>query len=112
MTHDINAALPFIEKLIHEGERALRKDCVEILEDSGYLTILFKNLLSPDAQARQRAILLLKDIMNSGAHMGLESALAGFERESRASILKEIEKIDGNLAEHIQKKIEHLLVEV
>jgi len=112
MVLDIGAALPYIEKIIHDDHGPLRKDCVEVLEDAGYLSVLFNELLSTDTRGKEWAAGLLKGIVNSGAHIGLESSLAGFEVEPRDFVLREIAKTDELLAEHIRQKIEHLLVEI
>ena len=111
MVHNIDAALPYLERLIHEGGDMLKKDCVEVLEDSGYLLILFKKLLSENAEAKNKAVNLLKEIMNSGAHLGLESALAGLGEETQKRILQIISDIDKALSEHIDKKIRHQIAE-
>jgi len=112
MTHDIKAALPYLEKIIHDDHGPLRKDCVEVLEDAGYLNVLFGDLLSRDARVKEKSVELLRGIVNSGAHIGLESSLTGFEAGSRDLVLREIAKLNEGLAEHIRQKIKHLLTEL
>ena len=112
MAHDIRASLSYIERGFQEGPLSLKKDYAEVVETSGYLTVIFSDLLFGEAPVKDRARLLLKGLLSSGAHVGIESLLSGFENESREAILREIAKIDGALAEHIRQKIEHLLVEL
>jgi len=112
MAHDILASLPYIARGFQEGQLSLKKDYAEVVETSGYLTVLFSDLLYGEAPAKDKARSLLKGVLSSGAHVGIEGLLSGFEKESRAAILLEIAKIDENLAKHIHQKIEHLLVEI
>jgi len=111
MVYNIETSLPYIEKLIDEDDKAMGKDCVEVLEDAGYLKILFKDLLSEDAQLKKKAARLLTDIIRWGAHLGLESTLIEFGREQQRHILRSIAAVDEALSEHIDKKIKHQLVE-
>lgn len=111
MAQNIEASLPHIEKFIREDNMTLKKDCVEMLEDSGYLGTLFKDLLSRDEKLKNKALYLLKEIVTSGAHLGLEDTLAGLGKESRNNILQVVATFNRALAEHIDKKIKHEIVE-
>jgi len=111
MAQNIEASLPYIEKFIDEDNITLRRDCVEVLGDSGYLTVLFRDLLSGNAQLKNKAVQLLKGILVSGALLGLESALAGFGKESRKNILQVMAGIDKTLAEEIDKNVKRELAE-
>ncbi len=112
MAHDIAASLPYIERGLQEGPLSLKKDYVEVVETSGYLSVLFSDLLFGEAPVRDKARSLLKGMLGSGAHVGIESLLSGFEKETREKILGEIAGIDPGRAEHISQKIAHLMEEI
>ena len=112
MAHNIVASLPFIEKGLRDGTLLMKKDCAEVMESSGYLKVLFSDLLSNDAQTRGQALLLLKGLLNSGAHLGMEGLLVVIGKDSSEKILQLIEGIDSAAGEHMRKKIEHLIEEI
>lgn len=111
MELNIEASLPYIERFIREDNKELQKDCAEILEESGYMAILFKHLLSSDAALKTRSERMLEGIISSGAHLGLESTLAGLDKESRKNALQVIAHFNKGLAEHIDQKLKNKLVE-
>jgi HEAT repeat protein len=111
MASNIETSLAYIEKFIQEDDKKLKKDCAQILEDSGYISILFKQILSREAHIRDRGVRLLEGVISSGAHLGLESALAGFDKESRKEVIRMIAQINKGLAEHIDQKLKNNLVE-
>lgn len=111
MTHNIEAYLSHIEKIIQSDNRIAKKDCIEALEESGYFIKLLKNTLSQDLPIKNKALEILKGLIQSGCHVGFESALSGLEEDPRNRILEAMKDIDKVLAEDIDKKIKQQVVE-
>jgi len=105
MARHIEASLPYIEKFLYGEDEIAKKASVEVLEISGYIIKILKDILSGTSDDKKYAILLLKGIIKSQVHYGLENALENLEEGSRVKILKIIEDADGPLAGHMHKKI-------
>lgn len=108
---NIESALPVIEELMREGSPSIRNDCVDALEDSGYLVKLIDDIISQGAEKRQLNVRLLKGLVSASAHSGLESVIKELGEERQKAILKIIADMDGNLAQHIEKIIQGKAVE-
>lgn len=109
---DITEALPYIESHMCDKEETCKVDCAEILEEAGYFEALFNDILSGKASAKERAVSLLRCVIKSGIHFGIEAVLSAFEKNAYEKLLQEISNIDNDLAEHIDKKIKRQIVEI
>ena len=105
MIHNIEAFLPLIRDILRSYTHIAKDDCVEALQQSGYLAILLKNVPS------QESMDLLEGVIKAGGHSGLESALSAFEPEQRSRIIGVIKGIDAGFGEHIDKKLNNMLNE-
>lgn len=114
MAQYFTTSLPYIEKYLlgYEYDEAIKKECVEVLDDAGYFTELFNNILAGDAEVTHNSTRLLEELVKTHAHLGLESTLSSFSIEARQKILEVISGIDRGMAEHIDKKINHLIEEL
>lgn len=101
----IEEALPYIEKSFAESSVLGNKECVEALEEAGYFSVMFKNILSQDAQARTKALVLFKGVIKVGGHSGLESVLAGLGKDAQKKLLEAMAQINRAFAEHIEKRL-------
>lgn len=109
---DIDASLPHIEKSMQAGDDAVKADCIEVLEDSGYLETLLENIFSQDETVRQKSrLFLVKNVIHRRAHLGLESIIKALSDERQKEILRIIADVDKVLAEHIEAKIKGRIVE-
>ncbi len=109
--NNIEVSLPYIEQLLQGNDDLTNKDCVEALEYSGYIVTLMENILSEDASKKEKSVKLLKILIRSYAHAGLESAIKGFNQEKRKEILRVIAGISKLFAEHLEKKIKGEIAE-
>lgn len=105
MTEHVEAALPYMEKFLHGKDPIAKKASTEALVNSGYIIKVLKNILSGKDKEKADSIRLLKGLVKSNIHFGLETALERFEGASRAKILEIVREIDEPMAEHIQKKL-------
>lgn len=101
MIDDIEPFFPYIEQILCSNALALKKDCIEALEESGYLARLLDDVVALNTQVSARAVSLLKGVVASGSHSGLESALFNFSEDKRNRILRILRTIDKPLADHI-----------
>ena len=108
----IDNTLDLIEKYLRKDEISIRKDSVEILEESGYDIKMLDDVISEDSRIRERATGLLDAMIKAGAHFGLESDLESFPDEKRDKILEVISSIDKDLAEHIKLKLTGRITEM
>lgn len=105
------AAMPYLEKFLFSDNIVAKKLSVEIMERSGRLAKLLNVLLSDDAGEKKQAIYLLRGMVASGSHFGLESIIAPMNEDSRGKILSAIGTIDAGLAGHIERKLRGDLTE-
>lgn len=94
MTRHVDPSLHYILQSLRSGDRTSRKDCIEVLEDSGCLIALFEDIFSQDPSIKIKAMLLLEALIRSGEHFGLESILAGLKEDERQEISKIIAAMD------------------
>ena len=86
MTDHIEAALPYIERFLDGENEIAKKYSVLALENSMYLSKLLKDALSSDN--KDFAIRLLKGVMRSRSHAGLDAALNNLDPTLRAKALE------------------------
>lgn len=95
--------LPRIQDLLKTGNQRIRNFCLEVLEVSGYTDKILRAVVSDDVPAKDNALRFLSDMLNAGAHFGLEGLLAGYPPDMYAKILSAIASLDKKKAEHIDK---------
>jgi HEAT repeat protein len=105
MVAHVEASMPYVEKFICKGDNTAKKLAVEVLEESGQFARVFNTLLSDDSEKRSRAAGLLRCIVEFGAHVGLEAAIAKADDDSRRRILDIIRDVDAGLAGRIERKL-------
>ena len=108
----IEEDIGYIDGFLHESGQKVRKDCVEILEESGYDKKILEDVISENAKIKARAIGLLNGMIKAGAHLGLESDLRAYPKDKQEKILRVIADIDRGAAEHIDKKIKGQIEEI
>lgn len=92
MTAHIEASLPYIERFLSGNNEVAMKYSVYALQDSGYIIKLLKNAVSgPD---KDRALRILKGIVRSHNHFGLDAALNRLDHDTRAKALEIITHIE------------------
>jgi hypothetical protein len=88
MTEHIEDSLPYIGRFLAGGYEVAKKYSVLALQDSGYLVKLLNEAIS----GKSEAIKLLKDVIKSRVHSGLDAALGSLDpltREKALEILME-----------------------
>lgn len=91
MINHITASLPYIERFLFSDNEVAKKYSVYALQDSGYMTKLLNNAVSgPD---KELSINLIKGILGSRVHFGLDFALKNLEPGARAKVLDIMAKI-------------------
>jgi len=93
MTDNIDASLPYIERFLTAADEIPKKYSIYALQDSGYLDKLLDELLS--GKVESRAINLLKSVVRSKTHYGLDAAIARLDparQEKALEMLIEIQK--------------------
>ncbi len=93
MTNHVIASLPYIEKFLFSDNEVAKKYSVFALQDSGYMPKLLNNAVSgPD---RDLSIKIIKGILKSRIHFGLDFALTTLEpgiRDKLSDIISRIEE--------------------
>lgn len=111
MLRHFNDALPQIEQFMHSEDETIRRDCVEILENANYITAIFENLLHNTSTSIVAQLRLLKMIVKTQAHLGIENALNTFGKIENEKILKIIGAFDPELKNHVENKLKKLIIE-
>lgn len=111
MVEHFKESLPLIVKFMDSDNLTLKKDCTEILENADYIIKIFHNIIEGIPTLRIEDVRLLKKILETGAHLGIEHALETFNEDQHARIIHVLKQIDPQLAEHVEKKIQHLISE-
>jgi hypothetical protein len=101
----IEDALPFIEKILLENDDLAKKMAVEIIETSGHVVNLYKDLLSSNASKKKTATSIIKNMINVSALYGFETALTPFTKEDRNKIISILYQIDSPTAEKIEQDL-------
>jgi uncharacterized membrane protein len=101
MVEDIAASLSHVLTCLCGGDIESKRVCISALVDSGYVKILLSQLLSLDAQVKDRAIRLLGLLIGSRIHFGLKKTLETFEENEQRKILAVVYTIDKDLVGHI-----------
>jgi len=103
---------PFVMDMLKKEDEKLRRDCLEILFEAGYLNDAIKGIISEDADRREESINFLRFVISKGEHYSLDGIIAGRPRSERNKILDTMEKIDKDIATHIRKKIQRKLEDI
>ncbi|MDD2689570.1 MAG: HEAT repeat domain-containing protein [Candidatus Omnitrophica bacterium] len=106
---NIEESLVVIEKIFSGNDDNAKADCTEVLEFSGYIDTMLKELLAKEPHTR--TLVLLKGMVGARAHLGLEWSIKKFSSQERAHIISDIAQIDPLLSEHIDKKIKDIIKE-
>ncbi|MCX5667730.1 MAG: HEAT repeat domain-containing protein [Candidatus Omnitrophica bacterium] len=86
MTGHIEASMPYIEKFLTGDYEVAKKCSVLALQDSGYMDKILKEAIS----GKSHAIKLLKDVIRSKFHSGLNAALGSLDPAMREKVLEVI----------------------
>jgi HEAT repeat protein len=79
-------AFPYLERFVYGEDETARRDAIDVLVESGYVTRLMSQVLSDDPAARRRATELLRAMLESGIFFGLRRVLSGFPEEQQEKI--------------------------
>ena len=90
MASRIEASLPYIEKYLSGDYEIAKKYSVLALQDSGYMDKLLKEAVS----GKSHAIRLLKSVIKSKFHSGLDAALGSLEPAMREKALEALMKTE------------------
>ena len=112
MSGHIETSRPFIEKILSGQGELIKKEAIEALEISGYMTKVLHDLISEDNKRREASTSLLRAVIKASAHSGVESALDDFTGNMQDRILTAIKDIDKPFAEHMEKKLKHQIEEI
>jgi len=88
MTDHIEASLPYIEKYLAGDYEVAKKYSVLALQDSGYLDKVLKEAVS----GKREAVKLLKGVVKSKFHSGLDAALGALDPAAREKALEVLMK--------------------
>ena len=92
MASHIEASLPYIERFLSGKDELAKKYSVMALQNSGYIVKLLTDLIS--GKNKDFAIRLLKGVIASREHYGLDAALTNLEPSTRAKALEELVRIE------------------
>lgn len=109
MTAHIDVSLPYIEKFFAGEDEIAKRASVLALEDSGYLAILLRKILS--GEEKSQAGRLLEGVVKSNFHFGLEAAIGNFDPDAQVKLIEVIGRMDKPLSEHIDMRIKGLVEE-
>lgn len=101
----IEDALPYIETIFNERDEFSKKTCIEIIEASGYITHLYRNLLSTNPDQKRHATLILDGILKSSPGYGLQAALDDLKSDERKAVLNAIQSINKEWVDTIGAKL-------
>lgn len=97
----IETAMPYIEEFLYGKDEVSKRVSVDALQATGYFLKLLKDALHGTDKDKNYAIRIIKGLVISKAHLGLEGGLAKFEGNDRIKLLEIIKNIDATLAEHM-----------
>jgi len=100
----IEAALPYIEKLLYEGDSIAKRASVEALEGAGYITNILNDILLQKDKRKEQAIYLLKGIIKTKIHFSLALILESLDNNSRNKILEVLGQENKTFVEYIKRK--------
>ena len=86
MASHIEASLPYIGKFLTGDYEIAKKYSVLALQDSGYMEKLLKEAIS----GKTDAVRLMKGVVRSGFHSGLDAALGALDSADREKAMKAI----------------------
>ena len=102
---NIRASLPYIEKILQEGDGFAKSMCLEALDSSGYLQTLLKDLFSEDKNTRDAANRIFKSILTLQTYFGIESAMKTLDLSLQKKVLDLIRSVDSMIADNIEKRL-------
>lgn len=105
LVEHIDAAMPYLEKVIGGEDVMMNRISVEVLEESGRLAGLLKDAVSGAGDEKTKAVRFLRGMIKSGTYPGLEWTIVNFEPGLRDKVLAAIKDIDASAAEHIENRI-------
>ncbi|MDO8535714.1 MAG: HEAT repeat domain-containing protein [Candidatus Omnitrophota bacterium] len=88
MSGHIETSLPYIEKFLSGDYEIAKKYSVLALQDSGYMNKLLKEAIS----GKKDAIMLVKSVIKSKFHSGLDAALGSLDPAQREKALEVLMK--------------------
>jgi len=105
MAEHMEATLPYIEKFLYGEDEISKRVALEVMGSSGYIEKVLKDILGGNEQEKRRAEYLLKGLVLSRAHSGLQGAILVFPKDKRKELLELVRNIDSAMADHIEKDI-------
>jgi len=102
---NIALVLPAIEETFNGEDAEKKKQCVEVLERSGYARKILSDIVLKRKDDKNKAALLLEGMIKAGAYMGLAGVMLDCRITCREKALSAIRSIDRDLAERISKDI-------
>jgi hypothetical protein len=93
MTRYIQASLPYIERFLANVEEVPKKYAVLALQNSGYLAKLLNDMVA--GKASDPEVRLLKSVVKSRLHAGLDAQLYKMDPDMRAKALDILMKMEG-----------------
>ena len=105
LTRDEKAVLSTTEDLLSQEDQTVKAWCVNALVDSNNVIKLLAQCIAGPAQERERAVSLLKKLIQSNIHFGLKETLAQFQPEARRRLLAVVGSIDSGLAERMEPEV-------
>jgi len=102
ITKDIEAAIPYIGRILEEGDPLTKQEVIEALEASGYLKKILDDIAYKSGKDHAAASELLEKMLKASVRFGVGSAAERYNPEGRAKILVAIQKINPDLAGKIE----------
>ena len=109
---NIDAALPYMQKIFEGPDELPKKICIEAIESSGCTIKILHDALSDDRERRIFANRILTAMVKANAHLGLESALKEMDEGTTNRLLEIVRSHDAGIALHIEKILANELNEL
>jgi len=100
---DVEASIPYIGKILEDGDTLSKQEVIEALEASGYLKKILDDIAYKDGRDRAAALELLEKMLGASVRFGVGSAAERYDKPGRIKILAAVRKINPDLAERIEK---------
>lgn len=105
MIEHVDAAAIYLEKFLHSEDDIAKRTAIEVMDTSGYIAKLLKDILSEGGTDKDRAMKLLEGLIVSRAYLSLEVVLSDMNPSERHRIIHIIEGINKDAAEYLDKKM-------
>jgi HEAT repeat protein len=99
---NIDAAIPYIAKILDSDDTLSKQQVIEAVEASGYLKRILDEVAYGAGQERQGALSLLDKMLKASVRFGVGSASEKYPRTARKKLLDAIHDIDKDLARRIE----------